>query len=51
MHKWFVILAVVLFMGDPSLGILEYIQDGRDYLIAITVSLFAVPWVIAQLDN
>ncbi len=51
MHKWFVILAAVFLMGDPSLGFLEYIQDGRDYLIAITVSLFAAPWVISQLDN
>ena len=51
MHKWFVILAVILFAGDPSLGFLEHIQGGRDILIALTVSLVAVPWVVAQFDN
>ena len=51
MHKWFVILAVIFFMGDPSLAFLEQIQGGRDILIALTVSLFAAPWVVAQFDN
>jgi len=51
MHKWFVILAAVFLLGDPSLGFLEQIQNSRDYLIALTVSLFAAPWVVAQFDN
>lgn len=51
MYKWFLILAVVFFMGDPSLGFLEQIQNGKDYLIALTISLFAAPWVVAQFDN
>lgn len=51
MHKWFVILAAVFLLGDPSLGFLMQIQDSRDYLIALTVSFFAAPWVVAQFDN
>ena len=51
MHKLIVIAAAVFLMGDPGLGFLEQIQNSRDYLIALTVALFAAPWVIAQFDN
>jgi hypothetical protein len=51
MHKWFVILAAVFLMGEQSLGLLDQIQNGRDYFIALTISLFAVPWVVTQFDN
>ena len=52
MNKWIVILAAAVFlMGEQSLGILDQIQNGRDYFIALTISLFAVPWVVAQFDN
>jgi hypothetical protein len=51
MHKWIVILAAVFLMGEQSLGFLEQIQNGRDILIALTISLVAVPWVVAQFDN
>ena len=51
MHKWIVILAAVFLLGEQSFGILEQIQNGRDILIALTISLVAVPWVIAQFDN
>jgi hypothetical protein len=51
MYKWFVILAVVFLLGEQSLGILDQIQNGREYFMALTISLFAVPWVVAQFDN
>ena len=50
MYKWFVILAAVFLVGEQSLGILDQIQNGRDYFVALTISLFAVPWVVAQFD-
>jgi hypothetical protein len=51
MYKWFVISAVVFLLGEHSLGILDHIQNARDCLMALTISLLAVPWVVAQFDN
>ena len=51
MHKWLIILAVAFLLSNPGLGFLEHINNGRDYLIAITISLFAAPWIVSQLDN
>ena len=51
MHRWFLILAAVLLLGDQGSGILDMVQGSRDYLAAFTISLFAVPWVVAQFDN
>jgi len=51
MHKWLVILAAVFLLGDQGFGILDQIQNGREYFLAFTISLFAVPWVVAQFDN
>ncbi len=51
MYKWIVILAAVFLLGEQSLGLLEQIQNGRDILIALTISLVAIPWVVEQIDN
>jgi len=51
MYKWIVIAAAVFLMGEQSLGLLEQFQNGRDIMIALTISLVAVPWVVAQIDN
>jgi|GEM_PF-971416 len=51
MHKWLVILAAVFLLGDQGFGILDQVQNGREYFLAFTISLFAVPWVVAQFDN
>jgi len=51
MYKWIIFLAAVFLIGEQSLGLLEQIQNGRDILIALTISLVAVPWVVAQIDN
>ena len=51
MYRWLIILSAVFLLGDQGLGILDHIQNGRDYMIALTVSLFAAPWVVAQFDN
>ncbi|NOR40707.1 MAG: hypothetical protein GQ537_05815 [Gammaproteobacteria bacterium] len=51
MYKWIVIAAAVFLMGEQSLGFLEQIQNGRDILIALTISLVISPWVVAQIDN
>jgi hypothetical protein len=40
MYKLIIFLAAVFLLGD-----------GRDILIALTISLVAVPWVVAQIDN
>jgi len=51
MQRWFLILAAIFLLGDQSPGILDMVQNGRDYLAALTIALFAVPWVVAQFDN
>ncbi|MCK5481818.1 MAG: hypothetical protein KAJ06_11745 [Gammaproteobacteria bacterium] len=51
MNRWFLILAAVFLLSDQSPGMLDMIQNGREYLAALTISLFAVPWVVAQFDN
>lgn len=51
MHKWIVILAAVFLLGEQSFGILDQIQDGRDIVVALIISLIAVPWIVAQFDN
>ncbi len=51
MNRWFLILAAVFLLSDQSPGILDIVQNGRDYLAALTIALFAVPWVVALIDN
>ena len=51
MYKWIVILAAVFLLGEHSLGFLDQIQNGRDILIALTISLVVAPWVVTQIDN
>ena len=51
MNRWFLILVAVFLLSDQSPGMLDMIQNGREYLAALTISLFAVPWVVAQFDN
>ena len=51
MYKWIVIVAAVFLLGEQSLGFLEQIENGRDILIALTISLVIVPWVVVQIDN
>jgi len=51
MHRWFLILAAGFLLLDQSPGILDMVQNGREYLAAFTISLVAVPWVVALFDN
>lgn len=51
MYKLIIFLAAVFLLGEQSLGLLEQVQNGRDILIALTISLVAAPWVVAQIDN
>ena len=51
MHRWLIVLAAVLLISDPSVGFLEQIQNGKDYLAAFAVALVTAPWIVAQLDN
>ena len=51
MQRWFLILVAVFLLSDQSSGMLDVVQNGREYLAALTIALFAVPWVVAQFDN
>ena len=51
MYKWIVIAAAVFLMGEQSLGFLEQIQNGRDILIALTISFVISPWLVARIDD
>lgn len=51
MHKWFVALLALYFLGDPNLSYLEQVSGIKDFVVAIAVALVAVPWVVSQFDN
>jgi hypothetical protein len=51
MYKLIIFLAAVFLLGEQSLGLLEQIQNGREILIALTISLVALPWIVTQIDN
>jgi len=51
MNKLFGIAVVVYLLGDPGLSLIEGISIAKEYIVAITLALVAVPWVTSQFDN
>ena len=51
MHRLFILLVAVYYLGDPGLTLLSQSNEVREYLVAFVLALIAVPWVVAQFDN
>lgn len=51
MHRLFILLVVVYYVGDPGLTMLSQFSEVREYLVAFILAIIAVPWVVAHFDN
>ena len=51
MHKLFIGLMVIFFLGDPSLQTLAWLGEMKVYLVTAAVALVSIPFVISQLDG
>ena len=51
MHRLFILLVGVYYLGDPGLSMLSQFSELREYLVAYVLSLIAVPCVAAHFDN
>ena len=51
MHKVFIGLMVIFFLGDPSLQTLAWLGEMKLYIVAAAVAMVSIPFVISQLDS
>ena len=51
MHRLFILVVAVYYLGDPGLTLLSHFNEVREYLVAFVLALIVVPWVVAQFDN
>ena len=51
MHKGFLVLAAIIYLGDPDLSYLESIGEMKDVIVAVVISLLVVPWVVPHFDH
>ena len=51
MHKVFIGLMVIFFLGDPSLQTLAWLGEMKFYIVAAAVAMVSIPFVISQLDG
>ncbi len=51
MHRLFILVVAVYYVGDPGLTLLSQFNEVREYLVAFVLALIVVPWVVAQFDN
>ena len=51
MHKVFIGLMVIFFLGDPSLQTLAWLGEMKLYIVAAAVAMVSIPFVISQLDG
>jgi len=51
MHKVFIGLMVIFFLGDPSLQTLAWLGEMKLYIVAAAIAMVSIPFVISQLDG
>ena len=51
MHKVFIGLMVIFFLGDPSLQTLAWLGEMKVYLVTAAIALVSIPFVVSQLDG
>ena len=51
MHKIFIGLMVIFFLGDPGLQTLAWLGDMKIYMVAAAIALVSIPFVTSQLDG
>ena len=50
-NKIAVTLMVIYFIGDPTGQYLNWLGDVKVYLVAVTVSIVSLPWVVSMFDS
>ena len=51
MHKVFIGLMVIFFLGDPSMETLVWLGEMKIYMVAAAIALVSIPFVVSQLDG
>ncbi len=51
MHKLFIGLMVIFFLGAPSLQTLVWLGEMKIYMVAAAIALVCIPSVVSQLDG
>jgi len=51
MHKVFIGLMVIFFLGDPSLQTLAWLGEMKLYIVAAAVAMVSIPFVVSQFDG
>jgi hypothetical protein len=51
MHKLFIGLMVIFFLGDPGMETLAWLGEMKVYLVTAAIALVSIPFVISQLDG
>ena len=51
MHKLFIGLMVIFFLGDPSLQTLAWLGEMKIYMVAAAIALASMPMVISKFDG
>ena len=50
MHKLFIVLMAIFFLGDPGMQTLAWLGDMKTYIVAAAIALVSIPFVVSQLD-
>ena len=51
MHKVFIGLMVIFFLGAPGMETLAWLGEIKIYMVAAVISLVSIPFVVSQLDG
>jgi hypothetical protein len=51
MHKLIIGLMVIFLLGDPSLQTLAWLGEMKTYIVAASIALVTIPFVVSQLDG
>jgi hypothetical protein len=51
MHKLFIGLIVIFFLGDPGMETLAWLGEMKIYMVAAAIALVSIPFVVSQLDG
>jgi hypothetical protein len=51
MHKVFIGLMVIFFLGDPGMQTLAWLGDMKLYIVAAAIAMVSMPFVISQIDG
>ena len=51
MHRIFIGLMVIFFLGDPGMQTLAWLGDMKLYIVAAAIAMVSMPFVISQIDG